>query len=478
MRSNLHKIKTSDADVFFDPDSLELFLQASTAARIKARYGDAVGMSEETQRKGVFAEPKNKLALHGDTLKFDKLVLLTTQECNLRCRYCFAQDSYLSSSESPSTSKMVQAVSEAAISTFMRIAEGKITTILFFGGEPLLNSSMIYHCVAFVKKLAKSFSTPTPQFALVTNGTLIDRQFASFLAENDFAVTLSLDGPPDVHDAQRVFEDGCGSYAAVHSALKVLRPLVSNLVCQTTYTQEHIKRGYSPLQTAQYIKSIGVNRLHMLPAIGQSSVLTIPNDSWPQVFTGFKDLCEASVTSLSTSAPLILDQAMNILNSILLKHKRRFICTAGIDTYTVDAVGDVYPCYMMNTDEYRMGKVLDGEFPGDSFHSVRTHFQSLDRSGIKKCSGCFARNICYSCYGDGFLRDGTPTSPSHIFCSFLRGLADGTISGLARIRMDNKAWSGFLANCSSGAFTDCSESQRAWKTKMEDKIETDTEPVA
>ena len=53
------------------------------------------------------------------------------------------------------------------------------------------------------------------RIAIQTNGTAIDATMADLLASLDAVVGLSLDGPPDIHDAARTFRSGAGSYERV-----------------------------------------------------------------------------------------------------------------------------------------------------------------------------------------------------------------------------------------------------------------------
>ena len=52
-------------------------------------------------------------------------------------------------------------------------------------------------------------------FSLTTNATLLTPAIIEFLSENRIGVTVSMDGPPDLHDQLRVFANGQGSYATI-----------------------------------------------------------------------------------------------------------------------------------------------------------------------------------------------------------------------------------------------------------------------
>ena len=62
----------------------------------------------------------------------------------------------------------------------------------------------------------------TIEHTLQTNGTKLDEEWAAFFAEHGFLIGLSMDGPEDIHDAQRVDKGGKGTHAQVMRAARLL----------------------------------------------------------------------------------------------------------------------------------------------------------------------------------------------------------------------------------------------------------------
>ena len=90
------------------------------------------------------------------------------------------------------------------------------------GGEPTLMGVDFYRRVV---ELQAAYAQPGTRIAngLQTNGTLLDDEFAAFLAEYRFLVGVSLDGPAAMHDAERRTAGGQGSHAMVLSGIECLR---------------------------------------------------------------------------------------------------------------------------------------------------------------------------------------------------------------------------------------------------------------
>jgi uncharacterized protein len=93
--------------------------------------------------------------------------------------------------------------------------------LTFHGGEPLLVGidRLSRWCAEVRRRLA---NLELVAFSLQTNGTLIDDEWASMFREFQIDVGVSVDGPPEIHDAYRIDRHGRGSYRAVERGLKVL----------------------------------------------------------------------------------------------------------------------------------------------------------------------------------------------------------------------------------------------------------------
>jgi uncharacterized protein len=148
-----------------------------------------------------------------------ELILETTRACNLRCKYCIFSGIY-DGFRSHSNENMTHEVAVQAVDMYFKyLSEGSFynpdrePTIAFYGGEPLLNFALIRSVVDYVKdKYSTEFA---PRFTITTNGTLLTDQIADFLISNGFSIFISLDGPEDEHDRNRVFPNGSGTFSTV-----------------------------------------------------------------------------------------------------------------------------------------------------------------------------------------------------------------------------------------------------------------------
>jgi len=165
-----------------------------------------------------------KKSKHGTRLSqpFHLLCKPIGSQCNLRCAHCF----YLKKS-SLYPNENVWRMNDKTLDKFIRsylATQQKNAEVQFAwqGGEPTLIGLDFYKkAVQLQKKYAADGVTVTN--ALQTNGTLLDDEWGDFLAENNFLVGISVDGPKFLHDRYRVRADGQGSFDDVMKGLDVLR---------------------------------------------------------------------------------------------------------------------------------------------------------------------------------------------------------------------------------------------------------------
>ena len=155
---------------------------------------------------------------------YPQIILGLTEDCNLRCKYCIFSGSY-ENMRTHGFAKMPKDVAIKSVDKFIdyvkewkEFAPEKKPVISFYGGEPLLEYDMIKEVVAHVK--TKNFK---PMFALTTNGNLLNDEIIEFFVTNDFAVSVSLDGPEELHDKNRVFENGEGSFHTIYTNIMKLK---------------------------------------------------------------------------------------------------------------------------------------------------------------------------------------------------------------------------------------------------------------
>ena len=141
--------------------------------------------------------------------------------CNLECGYCY----YLAKRAlyPGSGSRMSAETQEAYIRQLITAQPDEPeVTIAWQGGEPTIMGLDFYRRAVEVEQ---RYRRPHQriQNTLQTNGTLLDDAWCAFLAEQDFLVGISIDGPPELHDAYRHDRGGRPTFARVLRGLERLK---------------------------------------------------------------------------------------------------------------------------------------------------------------------------------------------------------------------------------------------------------------
>jgi uncharacterized protein len=143
------------------------------------------------------------------------LVLNLTNQCNLSCQYCyeFGADKVATPEGKPKFMDFPTA--KASVDFLLEQSAGRRAIhITFFGGETLMNFPLLKQVVAYANERAAEHGRAI-DYSLTTDATLLTPAIIEFLSENRIGVTVSIDGPKELHDQLRVFANGRGSYDIV-----------------------------------------------------------------------------------------------------------------------------------------------------------------------------------------------------------------------------------------------------------------------
>ena len=160
------------------------------------------------------APPKPKPA------RVSSIVIVPTNECNLACSYCYVQGEGRGAARRPVRGVLRRPgdlMADRTVCRALDLIESPDPHVSFFGGEPLLGWGRLRWAV---ERAQHRF--PKPRFHITTNGTLFTQQHVEYLAIRGFSMIVSLDGPPELHDAHRRDAAGFGTYGRVRNALDLV----------------------------------------------------------------------------------------------------------------------------------------------------------------------------------------------------------------------------------------------------------------
>lgn len=186
--------------------------EADTLSRLGMLVPDAA--AELEQMRGVIERANGRSRTYRPTI-------VLNLDCNLDCCYCYEAGFRGGRFMSEETARLV-------VETLVReqISHGRDVSLQFYGGEPLLSLDLI-RSISLPLLAAAERHGVRYSFGLVTNGTLLDRATALELVPLGLKTArITLDGPPEIHNQQRPFASGAGSFDSIVSNILAVCDLV------------------------------------------------------------------------------------------------------------------------------------------------------------------------------------------------------------------------------------------------------------
>lgn len=312
--------------------------------------------------------------------------------CNMRCRYCFYAD--VSSLRSVSSfGVMTPSVLEAVLQNiFVDLSPGDTLTLAFQGGEPTLAGIDFFRNVV---RLVNTYGDRAVhvEYALQTNGLLLDGEWCSFLAENRFLVGLSIDGPSVFHDANRLDEAGKGTFQRVMRARQELnRARVPHNVLMVLNRQ----MSRHPNQLWRFIVKNGMDYVQFIPCLapleGGDAVHALTPIQYATFYTQLFEQWFASYQSGAYISIKLFDDLIHLLafgqcNACGLLGS----CQPQI---IVEADGGVYPCDFYVLDQFRLGNLTQTSLRTLYESSKMSDFISRPEEEKTLCPQCPYRTVC------------------------------------------------------------------------------------
>lgn len=192
------------------------------------------------------------------------LYLLTTDQCNFACRYCFIEGNF------PADHKpnlMIPEIAQAGIDLYARAIALSPTSgrkrVIFYGGEPLLNFQTMIFAVEYIERLKREGKLPNNLgLSLNTNASVVTPEIAQFLAAHQITASVSLDGNKGVHDQERILRSGKGTFDATLQGFMLLKKHGVNMGVSCTISEagvEHLEESLTFFIKELDIRSFGFN---------------------------------------------------------------------------------------------------------------------------------------------------------------------------------------------------------------------------
>ncbi len=332
------------------------------------------------------------------TIRDDNAVLrptvLTTYACNFRCTYCIEQGV---KQMAPMSQESASAAAAYIIEQFKRLGSRQIA-LTFYGGEPLMNIPAIRTVARTLKTFADAEGVPFG-FGFSTNGSLLTPAVIEELKPLGMTgAKITLDGPREVHDRNRPFRNGRGSFDLLLDAVRAAVDL-TEISIEINFNDENAERVGELLDL---LASHGLER--KIKKLLFSPISAVPQDR-QAAKPGTEVPC--AMMTLESTRRLLGLQALAVgkgfpVNTVVVAH----VCemTTKPSSFTIDPAGTLYRCGgLVGREEFSFGSL--GEPENDRF---------MGSELWRRCTHCAFAPLC----GDGcpFGAYVTWGDPFHLTC--------------------------------------------------------------
>jgi len=314
------------------------------------------------------------------------LCLHIAHDCNLACRYCFAEEGEYHGRRALMSFEVGKKALDFLIANS---GSRRNLEVDFFGGEPLLNFQVVKDLVAYGREQEK-IHNKNFRFTLTTNGVLLDDDIIAFANKEMSNVVCSIDGRKEINDKMRPFRKGDGSYDLIVPKFQKLAESrgQDKYYVRGTYTRNNLDFSEDVLHLAD----LGFKQISVEPVVAEETdSYALREEDLPVLFEQYDKLAKEMVERKKEGKDFNFFHFMIDLEGGPCVAKRLSGCGSGTEYMAVTPWGDFYPCHQfVGKEEFLMGNVEEGITNLD----LQRKFKKCNVYAKPKCRDCFAKFYC------------------------------------------------------------------------------------
>ncbi len=330
--------------------------------------------------------------------------------CNLRCKYCFADEGEYHGHKGVMS---VETAKKAIDYVVKRSGPRKNIEIDLFGGEPTMIMDKIKEIIAYARENEKAWGKNI-RFTMTTNATLLNDDMMDFMDKEMGNIILSLDGRKEVNDNVRIKVDGSGSYDDI---LPNIKKMIAKRDKRKTY---YVRGTFTHANTDFYedVKAMvneGFREISIEPVVLEDGhPLALTESDLPQIFENYDKLYYEMARRKKEGDEFNFYHFNIDLNGGPCVYKRISGCGAGFEYVAITPQGEVYPCHQfVGKEEFKLGSIYDDTYDAE----LGKKFKKAHIYNKPKCKKCWARFYCSGgCQANNFAFNGDMNIPYEVGC--------------------------------------------------------------
>ncbi|MCR6514126.1 MAG: thioether cross-link-forming SCIFF peptide maturase [Clostridium sp.] len=330
--------------------------------------------------------------------------------CNLRCKYCFADEGEYHGHKGVMT---LDTAKKAIDYVVKRSGPRRNIEIDLFGGEPTMIMDTIKDIIAYARENEEKWKKNI-RFTMTTNATLLNDDMMDFMDKEMGNIILSLDGRKEVNDNVRIKVDGTGSYDDI-------LPNIKKMVERRDKSKQFYVRGTFTGANTDFYNDVmamvneGFREISIEPVVLEKGhALELKEEHLDEIFKNYDELFD-EMSRRKREGDEFNFYHFNIdLQGGPCVYKRISGCGSGFEYVAITPQGDVYPCHQfVGKEEFKLGTIYDDSFDKE----LSKEFKKAHIYNKPKCKECWARFYCSGgCQANNFSFNGDMKIPYELGC--------------------------------------------------------------
>jgi len=390
-KTDFEIIQSENDDYLFLADSLRLFkiTNSKTEEYLKlCNENDIAGTflsDEEIFSFGTYLKQDEKQEPESaPVFDYNFLILNIVGGCNLACKYCFAETTGNYKSMSLETAR------KAIDNMLSQKNEINEYSIYYFGGEPLLKKELLREITEYAYNEIVLKRNKTINFLINTNATLIDDKAVELFRKYKFKVTVSIDGPMEIHDENRVYHNGKGSFNKVIEKVNVLKSnnIATNLRATFSPKIKNLVSVFVFFETLQFPYAYSFTLTNDYKSNRADTHFS--NRQLEEINLELRAVMDYFVAKIINRETVFCTGLFRKIGTVTNKVRRTYSCEAGRRSITVDETGTYFAC--QNMIPYKHANM--GDVNTNINYWQRRQFMAKNITTITQCRNCSIRNLC------------------------------------------------------------------------------------
>ncbi len=382
----------------------------------------------DREKKAVMRTPAayQKDWENGDLLV--NLWLNVSHDCNLRCIYCFGHGgSYGGNRELMSVD-----TAKRSIDYWFKYLNKSVpmTTVTFFGGEPLMNMDIIKFSINYINDLLKEYNIKV-QYIITTNGTIFSDDIIDLFKNNDVQFAISIDGGQAIQDRNRPYASGKGSFDIIKKNVAKLRKHYDKVSARMTLTHDDVPYLKQAVMDLWDIGFTDVVYEFVTIADEKLSIMKEDVDCLRKQIQELNDITYQNIINKKRQFFTNTLKFAGFIHSNKLKNECSFQ-----SPYTImfTPSGEMFKCHrMMDDPDHCVGSLIKG-INWDKFsENTRKYIEETE------CKDCWAKRICGGgCAQENAIYTGDVSKHHDLLCEETKMLAEESLKFYAKMYLEDE----------------------------------------